>query len=136
MLYDFNEASDRLNAEKYDICICGTGPAGVTVARRAAAKGARVLLIEGGDLTYTEESQLLYEGKSIGKNYWHVSSGRLRFFGGASNHWSGRCGVFDSIDFEQRPYYEMPGWPIGREEILAHLEDAKDILDIGGMDLS
>ncbi len=137
MIFDFNEAWTRVAAAApYDFCICGTGPAGITTARKLAASGKRVLLLEGGDLSYSEESQELYDGKSVGRKYWHVQSGRLRYFGGTSNHWTGRCGVFDPIDFEDRRYFGMPGWPISREQVLAGLDEAKDILDIPGSDLS
>jgi len=137
MIFDFNEAWTRITAAaQYDVCICGTGPAGITTARKLAAGGKRVLLLEGGDLSYSEVSQELYLGKSIGRQYWHVQSGRLRYFGGTSNHWTGRCGVFDPIDFEDRPYFGMPGWPISRERVLKGLDEAKDILDISGSNLA
>jgi choline dehydrogenase-like flavoprotein len=137
MLYDFNEAWGRVSAVPYDMCICGTGPAGITTARKLAARGKRILLLEGGDLSYSDESQDLYKGTSVGRRrYWHVENGRLRFFGGTSNHWSGRCGVFDPIDFEDRKYFGLPGWPISRQQVMAHVEEAQDILDIGGKDLS
>jgi choline dehydrogenase-like flavoprotein len=136
MIFDFNEAWARAAAGPYDVCICGTGPAGITTARKLAAAGKRVLLLEGGDLSYSEASQDIYRGRSIGRQYWHVQSGRLRYFGGTSNHWTGRCGVFDPIDFEDRSYFGMPGWPISREQVLARLDEAKDILDIAGSDLS
>lgn len=136
MLYDFNQAWERVSRTSYDVCVCGTGPAGITLARKLAAQGRRVLLLEGGDLSYTDESQELYHGESVGRRYWHVDDGRLRYFGGTSNHWSGRCGIFDAIDFEDRRYFGMPGWPVPREEVLQYLEEAQDILDIGGKDLS
>ena len=136
MLYNFNEAWTRASIDRYDVCICGTGPAGITTARRLAARGKRVLLLEGGDLLFTDESQSLYKGANVGRQYWGVETDRLRVFGGTSNHWSGRCGVFDSIDFEDRKYFGLPGWPLSRSEVLAYLEEAQDILDIGGRDLS
>jgi|SRR5665213_698905 len=135
MLYDFNEAWERVSAVSYDVCICGTGPAGITTARKLAARGKRILLLEGGDLSYSDESQDLYKGESVGRRYWHVESGRLRYFGGTSNHWEGRCGVLDPIDFEDRKYFGLPGWPISRLQMMTHLEEAQDILDIAGKDL-
>lgn len=136
MLYNFNEAWTRVSARQYDVCICGTGPAGMTAARKLAASGKTVLLLEGGDLSYSDESQDLYQGVSVGRRYWHIENGRLRFFGGTSNHWTGRCGVFDPIDFEDRKYFGLPGWPISRQQVMAHLAEAQDILDIAGANLS
>lgn len=136
MLYDFNEAWTKISDIPYDVCVCGTGPAGITTARKLASHGKKVLLLEGGDLSYTDASQEIYNGTSVGRRYWHVENGRLRFFGGTSNHWTGRCGIFDQIDFEERDYFGLPGWPISRQQVLAHLDEAQEILDISGSNLS
>ncbi|MCG2673206.1 FAD-dependent oxidoreductase [Bradyrhizobium sp. GCM10023182] len=136
MQFDFNEASARITAARYDVCICGTGPAGITVARKLAAAGKKVLLLEGGDLSYTDVSQDIYRGESIGRRYW-LDITRLRYFGGTSNHWSGRCGIFDPIDFESRDYFGLPGWPVALPTLLDnYLQETQDILDISGKDLS
>ena len=88
-------------------------------------------IFEGGGLEYSEISQDLYHGESIGLQYWDsVYSQRLRFFGGTSNHWSGRCAIFDKVDFEQRNYLGLPGWPISRSDVLEFFDDACSILDI------
>jgi choline dehydrogenase-like flavoprotein len=136
MLYDLNDAWSRVSDGHYDVCICGTGPAGITTARKLAALGRRVLLLEGGALSYTEESESLYQGNNIGRQYWFLESGRLRYFGGTSNHWTGRCGILDPIDFEQRQCFGLPGWPISRQKVLASLEEAQDILDLRGKNLA
>src|SRR5262245_14489213 len=108
MLFDFNVASSRVAARAYDVCICGAGPAGITLAIKLAQYGKKVLLLEGGGLAYSDQSQSLYRGSSVGLKYWFVESGRLRFFGGTSNHWSGRCGLLAPIDFDVRDYFGMP----------------------------
>ena len=51
MLFDFNEAWPRVAEEQYDVCICGMGPAGITTARKLAARGKKILLLEGGGLS-------------------------------------------------------------------------------------
>src|SRR5712691_4657596 len=101
MLFDFNDAWSRVAEKSYDVCVCGTGPAGITVARKLAAHGKSVLLLEAGGLSYSEESQDHYNGKSIGNTFWWIETGRLRYFGGASNHWSGICAIMDPITFEK-----------------------------------
>lgn len=130
MLFDLDLLSKDSKFEQYDVCVCGAGPAGITVARTLAANGKRVAILEGGSLIYTEESQSLYEGKSVGLNYWDaLKTCRLRFFGGTSNHWGGLCSFFDEIDFEKRSQ-GLPGWPISRDEIHKYLNRAKEILDL------
>jgi choline dehydrogenase-like flavoprotein len=129
MLIDLNSASPS-NLNQYDVCIAGAGPAGITVARKLAANGKRVALFEGGALEYSEASQKLYEGKSVGLNDWDaVKNCRLRYFGGTSNHWSGLCSYFDEIDFKSQPN-DMSGWPITRDEVFQYFDAAKEILDL------
>lgn len=139
MFFDFTEAWSRLSepSAHYDVCVCGTGPAGITTARKLAEKGKRVLLLEGGGLEFDERSEDAYYGRSVGQQYWFLDvGGRLRYFGGTSNHWAGRCGIFDEIDFQARDDSGLPGWPISRSELIRRLDEAKDIVDIAGKDLS
>ena len=53
MLFDFNEAWPRVAPiAQYDVGACGTGPAGITIARKLAAHGKKILLsLEAGDLS-------------------------------------------------------------------------------------
>lgn len=133
MLFDFNEAWPRVAQTQYDVCVCGSGPAGITTARKLAALGKKVLLLEGGGLSYDDKSQDHYRGKNVGRTFW-LETSRLRYLGGTSNHWAGLCAVPDPITFESHEDLSVPGWPISREEVLSNLEEAKEILDIGGKD--
>ena len=131
MIVDLNSVERNATHRQYDICLCGAGPAGITIARVLAKKGKKVAIFEGGGLEYSELSQDQYKGKSIGLQYWDgVYTARLRFFGGTSNHWAGRCAFFDKVDFEQRDYYGLPGWPITREEVFQYFDAACSVLDI------
>jgi len=134
MLFDFNEAWPRVTQAQYDVCVCGTGPAGITVARKLAARGKRVLLLEGGGLSYSDDSQNHYKGKSIGRPIY-LDLIRLRYLGGTSNHWTGLCALLDPITFEAKDDHSLPGWPISREQVLAGLQESMEILDIVGKDL-
>ncbi len=131
MLIDLNQAAKTFKSKQYDVCICGAGPAGITVAITLAKKGKRVALLEGGGLEYSEASQQLYAGKSVGENDFNaVQTLRLRYLGGASNHWAGMCSYFDEFDFENKPNASLPGWPIARKDIFEYFDDAKEILDL------
>jgi len=135
MLFDFNEAWPRLAEVRYEFCICGTGPAGITTARKLAANGRRVLLLEAGGLSYNEESQNHYEGKNVGRPYW-LKQFRLRYLGGSSNHWSAVCTLQDPISFEASGDPGLPGWPISYEQVTRGIHEAKEILDVGDKDLA
>lgn len=127
MLKDFQ--SDKLFRDDYDCCVIGGGPAGITVALRLAAEGRRVVLVEGGDVEYSERSQLLYQCRSTGREAY-VDSKRLRMLGGTSNHWAGRCRPMEPSDFTSALPNGMSGWPVSYAEIHRYQAEAMRILDL------
>lgn len=133
----FNAQSDDFKSREltYDVCVVGSGFAGITIARELAAKGKKVALLEAGSDDWSDESQDVYEGETLngnGLDYWGLESCRLRYFGGTSNHWAGLCIPFDEVDFERNDIYDFPNWPIQKSEFDLFLDRAADILDIGG----
>ena len=85
-----------------DVCIVGAGAAGITLAREFIGSPFRVIVLESGGFEYEQETQDLYEGRSIGLPYSDLNGPRLRFFGGTTNHWGGICRPFEEADFEAR----------------------------------
>ena len=127
MIRDFNLVKNI--DQTYDTCIVGSGPAGITLALKLADKGINVALLEAGGLDYSAESQNYYECESVGHDAWPEYT-RLRYFGGTSNHWSGRCRPFEASDFDKRVINGLPGWPIRYDSIKGYLEEAMTILDL------
>ncbi len=131
MILDFKQAPAEALSGRFDIAVAGAGPAGQVVARRCAEAGKRVLLLEGGALEYTGESQELYVGEELGVGYRGLTGSRLRYFGGSTNHWGGRCRPLDRHDFDVREDVPLTGWPISYDEVAQYLPEACDILNIG-----
>ena len=119
---------DPFKGKFYDVCICGTGPAGMSVALKLSEK-YRVCLLEAGDFTYTEESQSLYKGEISGEDYADLDTIRFRQFGGSSVAWGGTCRPLDARDFKKRPLVKYSGWPIQREDLDPYLAGAREILN-------
>ncbi|GLS26439.1 FAD-dependent oxidoreductase [Marinibactrum halimedae] len=131
MLYDIEQNQFAPNLDTYDFAIAGAGPAGITLARKLARKGKRVALFEAGGMEYSQRSQDIYAPSSDSTSY-PAATTRLRYFGGTSNHWAGRCRPFDPFDFNNdHNDYVLPGWPIEFDDINPYLGEAKDILDLG-----
>ena len=110
MLIDLNKYSGPA-ALKFDVCIVGAGAAGITMARELSHARLRVCLIESGDLSMNADTQSLYSGREIG-GVTGLDVGRLRMFGGTTNHWGGRCSRLDALDFQRRDWVPASGWPI------------------------
>ncbi|MGO9930452.1 MAG: FAD-dependent oxidoreductase [Steroidobacteraceae bacterium] len=118
-------------AVQADFCLIGAGAAGITIARELAGTGLRVCLVEGGGLQYEfAESQSLYAGTSVGLPV-PLQAGRLRFFGGTTNHWQGRCAPLSEIDFRRRLWIPHSGWPFDRAEIDRYYQHAREVAGFG-----
>ena len=116
MLEDFNTCTQSAEFEA-DVCIVGGGAAGVTLAAELIAAGREVLLLESGGLDYDPEIQDQMRGDSIGFPYYPLDNSRLRFFGGTTAIWGGRCAQLNAIDFERRPWVPHSGWPITKADL-------------------
>ncbi|MCF8014704.1 MAG: GMC family oxidoreductase [Chromatiaceae bacterium] len=122
MLIDARHLDDNSRIEA-DLAIIGAGPAGISLARRLANAKTCGCLIESGGLSPEAETQDLYQGETPSIAY-PLSSSRLRYFGGSSGHWGGFCRPLDPVDFEQRDWIPLSGWPFGREELDPYWEIA------------
>ena len=118
------------HVERAQICIFGSGPAGMTLAQKLVQGGSDVLLVEAGGMGYENWSQDLYKGDVIGDTYYDLSEARLRMFGGSSSHWGGRCIPLEAHDFEKNPGVPDTGWPIARTDLDPYLQEACDVVEI------
>ncbi|HVZ13312.1 MAG TPA: GMC family oxidoreductase [Bauldia sp.] len=127
------DGPEALTDRLFDVCIAGSGPAGITLARRLAAKGADVVLLEGGGLDENDQSQSLYQGSIVGRPYFPLDVCRLRYFGGTSNHWGGWSRPLDAHDFEANPANPMSGWPIAKSDLDPYAAETDATLDLPGL---
>jgi choline dehydrogenase-like flavoprotein len=114
----------------FDVCLVGSGPAGITLASELDARGLSVLLLEAGGAQVDPVSQEMFEAEVVGPLRFDPAVTRLRCFGGSSNHWGGFCRPLDAIDFEDK----IPGidsaWPIARSDLDPFLGRAETILEL------
>ena len=128
---DLEELDDASSIEA-DLCIVGSGPAGVTIAKEFAGSKVQVLIIEGGGIEPSLADQALYDVENVGViRTMPQDLVRNRIIGGSSHTWSGRCASFDEIDFEPRAWIPHSGWPIILPEIHPFLDRSRKYLGIG-----
>lgn len=130
MLVDFSLA-DAPRTFTADVCVVGAGAAGVTLARSLSQHGHSVCLLESGGLDFDSRTQSLYEGANIGMQYYPLEESRLRFLGGTTNIWGGRCVPHDPIDFRKRAWVPHSSWPIGIDDLQRYYRKAHDDLELG-----
>ncbi|MGH7488748.1 MAG: FAD-dependent oxidoreductase, partial [bacterium] len=131
MIFDAENWQDSwFRDQQFDVCVVGSGPAGITLSRALARKGRNVALFEGGREILSPESQELYAGDIVGMNYWPLETTRLRFFGGSSNHWQGWCRPLDAWDFLPRDVNPHSGWPITKSDLDGYAAETAEILDL------
>jgi choline dehydrogenase-like flavoprotein len=117
-----------------DLCIIGAGPAGISIAREFSTHSLRVCVLESGGLELDDATQALCEGENVGHEYFPLDASRLRYFGGASNHWGGMCGMLSPIDFEERPWVQHSGWPFPLGQLLPFYARAQLVCELGAFD--
>ena len=86
--------------------------------------------MEAGGLEITEESQDAYRGTNIGMEYFDLDICRLRYFGGTSNHWGGWSRALEAVDFKERDWVPLSGWPIEQLDLDPYRAEADAILDL------
>lgn len=114
-----------------DLCIIGAGAAGISIAREFNNSNTKVIILESGGYEYEEDTQSLYDGKNIGRDYYTLDTCRLRYLGGTTNHWGGACKTLDDVDFEEHDWLPHSGWPISKTDLDPFYERALNVCQIG-----
>lgn len=123
------------DGRRYDVCVIGAGPVGITTALECEAAGLTVLLLEAGQPNPQRNNNSLSEVE-IASPLSHASldvttrSG----LGGTSAVWGGRCVPYDDIDFERRSFVPYSGWPITHQDVKPWYSRAAYYLDCGTED--
>ncbi|RUR37830.1 GMC oxidoreductase [Vreelandella populi] len=113
-----------------DVCVIGSGAAGVSIAVTLSHLGHRVLMCEGGDEIFSERSQDSYRGEVEGDTYIPLEVSRLRHLGGSTNHWGGVCRSLDTYDFTAKSAAPETAWPINNDDLSPYFTAAAELLDL------
>lgn len=145
MLIDSQEINSNKQAYA-DICIIGSGPAGMTIANELIEnKKIKVILVESGGVNeVTYSSQSIFEGKITGKLEQDLTKSRCRKFGGTANFWvdnldnasytAVRSVPLSNIDFKERLWIPNSGWPFSYSSIANYYKRAENLLELESFD--
>lgn len=115
-----------------DLCVVGTGAAGIALASEFLHTRTSVILLEAGGLAPDPQTDALKAGEAEGMPEAGLVEGRGRSFGGTTTLWAGQCIPLDPMDFEARPWVPDSGWPIGMPEMGPFYKRAAEVLAVPG----
>ena len=136
MICDMTTMPDRHQITA-DICIVGSGLAGLSIVRELLHSGLQVALIEAGGTQITRSSQRHYRAVNSGAPNHATTHSRFRTFGGSGTRWTGQLVPFQSMDLEARSSIAHSGWPITPDEMQPYYDRADKVfgLDQEGRDV-
>jgi choline dehydrogenase-like flavoprotein len=132
VIFDF-ETVEAAVLEGADLCIVGTGAAGIALAREFFGTDHKVLLLEAGGLRFEKESQDLYRSEVVGLPHNGVHNGRARTYGGTTTLWAGQALPLSPFDFEKRGWVPHSGWPISFDEVSKFYRRAEEVMKLPGV---
>lgn len=115
---------------RFDVCIVGAGPVGLSLAVELGRLGQTVLVLEsGGAGTHSGHAAAI----DIIDPATHapLDLATARGIGGTSALWGGRCLPLDPVDFLPRAGVEGDGWPITVQDVEPHYDRAAEYLGSG-----
>ena len=121
---------DGGSAFECDLCVVGSGPAGIAIADRLRDSGLNLMLLEAGGQDYELPAQKLYRGQIVGRPYYRLDACRWRMFGGGTNRWGGWCRPLDRADYAERAWLALSGWPISAESLQVYEEAAATLFEL------
>ena len=131
MIHDF-DTYDQGAAIQTDICIIGSGAAGLTVASQFFGTRWKVTVLEGGGAKEESRSQELYQSDVIGLPHDGVHEGRFRTLGGSTTAWGGQLLPLTEQDFQAKPGLPLSGWPLTYEELDGFYRRAEAMMGVDG----
>jgi choline dehydrogenase-like flavoprotein len=110
MIRDFNEGEQsQFHA---DVCVVGSGAAGLTCASEFAESGLKVIVLEGGGQIANPQNALIHQADITGLPHSGIHNARERCVGGTTTTWGGQALPFMAEDFHERPWMKNSGWPL------------------------
>lgn len=129
MILDANELESARSFQA-DVCIIGSGAAGITIAREFCGTHHQVIVLEGGGSGFEPQSQEPYQSEVTGLAHGGIHQGRARAFGGTTLLWAGQCLPLFDIDFSRRDWVPYSGWPFPRTELESFYSRAGQVMQV------
>ncbi|MEM9481137.1 MAG: FAD-dependent oxidoreductase [Verrucomicrobiota bacterium] len=116
---------------RYDVCVIGAGPAGISLALELAQSGLETCLLESGGAA-PDTSQQELNGGEYGNRLLREDIGhnRSRVFGGTTIMWTGYCAPLEEDVFPGHPEIPFSSWPIRKSDLDPFYQRSEAYLDL------
>lgn len=118
---------------KTDICIIGSGPAGITLASELLNSGLNTTILESGDDKHTQFGNDLNKGSLSGMLNQATDEVRARQVGGTANHWIVKMASNTGNGFRFVPLQAMDfdSWPVSKADIDPYYQKVHQLFKLG-----
>jgi len=123
MIHDADTLADGTTLS-YDVCVIGSGPAGMTLINELRSTPLRCCVLESGQAARTTFANDLKNAEAAGIGLKPYS--RERALGGTSTTWAGLSAPLDPIDFGPRDHADDAAWPLARHDLLPFYRAASE----------
>jgi choline dehydrogenase-like flavoprotein len=132
MLVDFREIAGSTTL-RADVCLIGSGAAGITLAMELDRSGLDVVMLAGGAAQFDAACHDLYRSHVVGLRHKGIHEMRARIHGGTTTLWAGQALPLDPIDFEARDWVPYSGWPFDLEAMKPYYLRAEQVMKLTPM---
>ncbi len=126
----------RAFPQRPDVCIVGSGPAGLAVAWSLGKAGRTVLLLESGGSRPSARARELNEGDHVGVAYNGLTQTRHRQIGGTPNIWNVGLGAEIGAKFVPLDASDLDRWPLQWSDLEPDYVEAQALCGLGVFDYS
>lgn len=116
-IHNMNDVKES-DIGKFDFCVIGSGPAGMVVTCELVSHGFNVCVLESGQMKTSSFADSLRE--TVTPKMPIKIYSRERAYGGTSITWHGLSAPLDPVEFCERPYIKISGWPIRRNILVKY----------------
>ncbi len=131
MIDDLNALGDACVIDT-DICIIGSGAAGLSLAAEFLAAPQRVLVLESGRREPDTLDGELNQVACAGVHHDGAMAGRVRAFGGTTRAWGGQLLPLRPSELAVRSWVRYSGWPIELATLQPFYRRAEALLAVEG----
>ncbi len=115
-----------------DLCVIGSGAAGLSLASVFLGSRWKLLVLESGAAAPNDWASELNLIDQVGVQFRGATAGRVRAFGGTTRAWGGQLIPLRGSELTSRPWVPHSGWPISDSVLAPYYRKAESLLGVDG----